>query len=274
MILIIDPDASKVIDAVRSTGVVITRPMMEYAHYIISNMKAIGTWQLSNAVYGFVGGTADSHKFNWKDLRDVDGAFRLTFINTGDIIHSSNGVSFGGTNGYADSNLLPSLNLNNTTGVNLMAYVKSSVSNEVGDYMICAEQSYGGEAALALANRKLGSSSLKQFISTTSTGVNSVLNVNNSNLFLGCVSGNQLTNINTYWNNGIKQSGTFFTGLASASYPARSVLLMGNRVGGVLQSTFDGKLLSCVTVGAGLTDTQIIQRDQIVTNAQNILNRA
>ena len=113
---VLDVDASKVIEAVRSTGVTITPAMMHYAHYLISNMKNIGTWQLSNAVYGFVGGTSASHKWNWKDLRDVDGAFRLTFINTGDIIHSSNGVSFGGTNGYADSNLLPSLNLNNTTG--------------------------------------------------------------------------------------------------------------------------------------------------------------
>jgi len=67
-----DLDASKVIEAVRSTGVTITPAMRHYAHYLISNAKNIGTWQLSNAFYGFVGGTAASHKFNWKDLRDVE----------------------------------------------------------------------------------------------------------------------------------------------------------------------------------------------------------
>ena len=53
------------------------------------------------ALYPFVGGTATSHKFNLKDPRDLDAAFRLQF--NGGWTHNSNGVTPNGTNGYADN---------------------------------------------------------------------------------------------------------------------------------------------------------------------------
>jgi hypothetical protein len=51
------------------------------------------------ALYPFVGGTATSHKFNLKDPRDLDAAFRLAF--NGGWTHNSNGATPNGTNGYA-----------------------------------------------------------------------------------------------------------------------------------------------------------------------------
>jgi len=55
------------------------------------------------AIYPFVGGSAASHRFNLKDPRTVDAAYRLTFV--GGWTHSSAGAQSNGTNGYANPNI-------------------------------------------------------------------------------------------------------------------------------------------------------------------------
>jgi hypothetical protein len=46
-------------------------------------------------------GTASQHKWNLKDPRDLDAAYRLQF--NGGMTHSANGILFNGTNGWADT---------------------------------------------------------------------------------------------------------------------------------------------------------------------------
>jgi hypothetical protein len=62
------------------------------------------------AIYPIVGGTASSHKFNLKDPRDLDVAFRLNF-STG-WTHSTNGMLPNGTSAFADTFLNTSTQLN------------------------------------------------------------------------------------------------------------------------------------------------------------------
>jgi len=76
---------------------------------LVISMKADGTWDKMKAIYPFVGGTATTHKFNLKDPRDLDAAFRLVF--SGGWTHSSNGALPNGTNGYANTFLNPSTSL-------------------------------------------------------------------------------------------------------------------------------------------------------------------
>jgi hypothetical protein len=76
---------------------------------LVTRMKADGVWTKMKAIYPFVGGTAASHKWNLKDPRDLDVAYRLAF--NGGITHSSTGVLFGGSNGYANTFLTPSTSL-------------------------------------------------------------------------------------------------------------------------------------------------------------------
>ena len=70
---------------------------------LVVGMKADGIWTKMKAIYPFVGGTATTHKWNLKDPRDLDAAFRLVF--NGGWTHSSNGALPNGTNGYADTKL-------------------------------------------------------------------------------------------------------------------------------------------------------------------------
>jgi len=65
---------------------------------LVKGMKADGIWTKMKAIYPFVGGTATTHKWNLKDPRDLDAAFRLVF--NGGWTHSSTGATPNGTNGF------------------------------------------------------------------------------------------------------------------------------------------------------------------------------
>jgi hypothetical protein len=73
---------------------------------LVTDLKAQGLWTKMKAIYPFVGGTASTHKWNLKDPRDLDAAYRLVF--NGGWTHSSTGATPNGTNGYADTKLIPS----------------------------------------------------------------------------------------------------------------------------------------------------------------------
>ena len=79
---------------------------------LVTDLKAYNIWTKMKALYPFVGGSATSHKFNLKDPRDLDAAFRIFWA--GGVTHSSNGVQFGGVNGYADTRL----NANSSMSIN------------------------------------------------------------------------------------------------------------------------------------------------------------
>jgi hypothetical protein len=66
---------------------------------LVTDLKGYGIWSKMKAIYPFVGGSASSHKFNLKDPRDLDAAYRLQF--NGGWTHNSNGVIPNGSNGYA-----------------------------------------------------------------------------------------------------------------------------------------------------------------------------
>ena len=70
---------------------------------LVVDLKAAGVWTKMKAVYPFVGGTATTHKFNLKDPRDLDAAYRLVF--NGGWTHTGAGAQSNGTTGYANTNI-------------------------------------------------------------------------------------------------------------------------------------------------------------------------
>jgi len=69
---------------------------------LVIGLKADGLWTNMQALYPFVGGTATQHKYNLKDPRDLNVAYRLTFF--GGWTHNSNGATGNGINTQADTN--------------------------------------------------------------------------------------------------------------------------------------------------------------------------
>jgi hypothetical protein len=92
-----DPDASLFIQVSEITDTTQRGAIVD----LVKDMKSAGIWSKMKAVYPFVGGTATTHKWNLKDPRDLDTAFRLAF--GGGWTHSSSGALSNGTNAYAET---------------------------------------------------------------------------------------------------------------------------------------------------------------------------
>jgi hypothetical protein len=68
---------------------------------LVTDLKTNNIWSKLHALYPFVGGTADSNKWNLKNPTDSDSAFRLTF--SGGVTHTAAGIVGNGINGFAQT---------------------------------------------------------------------------------------------------------------------------------------------------------------------------
>jgi hypothetical protein len=88
--------AASITDQVQATAI----------NNLVIGMKADGLWTKMKAVYPFVGGTATSNSYNLKDTAQ----YQITW--NGGVTHSSTGVTFNGTNGFGNTGLNDSTILN------------------------------------------------------------------------------------------------------------------------------------------------------------------
>lgn len=117
-----DADAQAFIDAAGITG----ETQQSALNQLVLDLKGTGSttnntdvWSKCHAVYPFTpidGSTANAtcYKFNLKDPRDLDAAFRLTFFNSPTV--SYDGVAGDGASAYLNTHYNPSVSatLNNT----------------------------------------------------------------------------------------------------------------------------------------------------------------
>lgn len=116
-----DPDASLFI-----TNAGITDPTQQSAiTAMVISFKNAGLWTTAKAIYPYVGGTATTNKYNLKDPRDLDAAYRIVFA--GGVTHNSGGVTFNGTSGIGDTKLVPST-VFGSSYLSLHSYVISSTN--------------------------------------------------------------------------------------------------------------------------------------------------
>ena len=94
---------------------------------LVTDLKAYNIWTKMKAVYPFVGGSATSHKFNLKDPRDLDAAYRLVF--NGGWTHSNTGALPNGTTGYANTFFAPLAQSMSTSSFHLTNYARQAATN-------------------------------------------------------------------------------------------------------------------------------------------------
>jgi hypothetical protein len=147
----VDPDAQAFI-----TAAAITNPTQQAAiNTLVVDLKGYSIWSKMKALYPFVGGTATSHKFNLKDPRDLDSAFRLFFI--GGWLHTSNGALPNGMNAYADTFFIPSANQTiNSNGIGFYITANTFTS---ADAVTMGAFNSSGQASILVS--KINSSSVE-----------------------------------------------------------------------------------------------------------------
>ncbi len=121
-----DPDAQAFI-----TAAGITDPTQQGAiDTLVLSLKADSLWTLMQAIYPNVGGTQNSCKYNLKDPRDLDAAFRKTYAGT--LTFADTGVTGNGSTGYANTHYSPATHgTNNSVHISFYSRTNSAASNVV-----------------------------------------------------------------------------------------------------------------------------------------------
>lgn len=135
-------------DFINITGIT-DETIIDVIQTLHDDLVSYGIWDKCKAIYPFVGGTAETHKYNLKDPRDHDMAFRLKFF--GGWTHSSNGALPNGSTGYATTFIRPSLELS-ASSIHLSYYSRTDSSSngvEIGSsggagYYCYLHSSYSG----------------------------------------------------------------------------------------------------------------------------------
>lgn len=102
------PEGEEVNTFIEATGIT-DETIIDAIQTLHDDLVTYGIWDKCKAIYPFVGGTANTHKYNLKDPRNHDDAFRLVFY--GGFTHSANGILGDGSTGWADTYFQPNVNL-------------------------------------------------------------------------------------------------------------------------------------------------------------------
>jgi hypothetical protein len=210
------------------------------------------------AIYPFVGGTPTTHKFNLKDPRDTDAAFRLTFF--GGITHTSNGVQGNGVNGIANTNLNISSNLS-LTNTHLSFYSRTNLINNGYGNDIASDGTYNAlsSCSLRVRNSTLGGT---QYFTIGNDNGASISNTNGLGLTLGTASA--LTSRKLFQNGVLKVTQTISN---IGTLKNNNVTLLGG------DATFSFNQCAFASIGNNLTDTEASNLYLSVQKFQTTLNR-
>jgi hypothetical protein len=226
----LDTDASAFISAAGLS----TNQHKAAINNLVKQFKYYGLWTKCTAIYPFIGGTAAAHKFNLKDPRDLDAAFRLVF--TGTITHSAAGFIPAINSGYAETfiNASTQLTLNNAH-LSLWGHNNGSLGS-AGNYDMGAQVGAVNTARIIFGLRGSNASTWDTYNSTVGQGRASVAN----------------------------NSTAGFYGIGTRTAADSSVYYSGTA------SVFAGAIVSIATTGGSPPNANIFINGLNSTNIQNI----
>jgi hypothetical protein len=246
------------------TAAVITDPTQITAiNNLVVGLKTDGIWTKMKAIYPFVGGTATTHKYNLKDPRDLDAAFRLVF--NGGWTHSSTGATPNGTNGYADTKLICQTSMFGKD-YNFGYYSRTDsdgVLADIGNFYTVGTSSSSLSALTRLGNT-LYLDSPNESLRVTAVNNNS----------LGYYISNNATSIgrNVFKNN----SKIINTAFSNNDFPIQvnpNIALSASHIGNIQGGRFSNRQLAFANFGSALTDTEVTALNSRIITFQTALSR-
>jgi hypothetical protein len=251
-----DPDAQAFI-----TAATITDSTQKSAiNQLVLDLKSANIWTKMKAIYPFVGGSASQHKWNLKDPRDLDAAFRLQFVNGW--THSPTGAKGDGTGGHAYTFFNPSLHgLLNSHHLSFYSRTNTSRSEvEVGmyDYPNCDFMQINSTSTSLSIINQLATNAYPQFTDTNSLGY--------------YISNRNAINSSNMWKNGVLRNSVTST---SSSLLNGGIYLsaINNIFGSGSASNYSLKECAFATIGQGLSDTEASNVYLAVQKYQTALSR-
>ena len=234
-----DPDAQAFFTASGLTGAT----NLTAINNLVVALKGFGIWTKMKAIYPIIGGTAALHKWNLKDPRDLDAAFRLVF--SGGWTHSATGALPGGVNGFADTKLNMSTNYSVNTSVHISYYSRTSGAFTTQDMSV-----YNGTTFTALAIQRGTAPNTTLFAANETVNYISANDTNGAAFY---ISNRTALNVNNGWRNSTKVA----TGTSTAgTRPSLNMFLANININGSPDPGLYGKRqCAFASIGDGLTDT-------------------
>jgi hypothetical protein len=232
---------------------------------LVRGLKHAQLWSKMKAIYPFVGGTATTHKYNLKDPRDADAAFRLTF--SGGWTHSSTGAKPNGANGWANTYWIPK-NQVVLGSASYGIYNRENTSNGIND--MAAGLATFPAAHMGLATRYFNV--LYADCWSNNNGRISTTNLDSSGFY--CISRTAVNSLKAFRNN--VQLGTNTNTQTQADFDGVSVsmaIACFNSTGTPNQLNFNNRECAFAFMGDGLTDTDATNLYNIVQRYQTSLGR-
>jgi hypothetical protein len=261
-----DPDAQAFL-----TAAAITNPTIRTAvNQLVIDLKAYGIWTKMKAIYPFVGGTASTHKFNLKNPLDTDAAFRLTFF--GGWIHSATGAKPNGTNAYAETYFLPSVEL--TTNYGSAHYYSRTTDSEItiGDNngIVMGARANAANDTFALTIKTNPSNFTNFFFSATGTTTNQLARYIDPT-GTGFYSGSLFATNSKIYRNGVNLTTSNFSYTRNSPNIMIYIGAINNKNTGPLDFTLKESALAAI--GDSLTDTENANYNLAVTAFETTLGR-
>lgn len=257
---VLDADFVAFDGACTAAGVTLSATEKTALNYLISDLKLYGLWAKCLAIYPFLGGVAASHKFNLKDPRDLDAAFRLSFV--GSPTHSSNGVAWNGTSQYADTFVNPTINLEReNTHISYYSRTNSGAAeSEMGVYV-------SASVAGLYLNINFSGTEYRAVNSLESAGVTGL-----GTASLGFYTASRYTFAEEHHKRAAGATVTTAKVPSAAGYISANILLGAISSSGVA-SGFTLKACAFSSIGLGLSPIQLDRFAIIVQAYQTILSR-
>ena len=227
---------------------------------ILNALNTFDTGLISNgldtkmkAIYPFVGGTSTTHKYNFINSADSNGAFRLSF--NGGWTHSANGITGNLVNTFADTFFIPSTQLTLSSG-HYSIYSRTNVNETSIDMGVLNDNCH------QIITRLSGQQTYSY--ASTNTGI-TLANTDSRGLYI--TNRNSATNT-TGFKNGVKVADGFMT----AGLPINSVFIGARNQGGggVIPSS---RQYAFASIGNGLTDGEATTFYNLVQAMQTSLSR-
>ena len=222
---------------------------------LVDDLKGYGIWSKMNAIYPMVGGTATTHKYNLKDPRDLDAAFRLSF--NGGWTHSSTGALPNGTTGFANT-FLNDTTILSLNSAHIATYLRTNIDGLYCD--IGATSSDPDDTSLFSKY----SNKFYPRIHNTNAGITNTVSS------LGFFMSNRVnsTEIRAFQGNTLK----LITNSSSNKVNTNIYIAAMNRPSGSI-GFFSPRETAFASIGDGLTDTEAVNFYNAVLAYQTTLSR-
>ena len=250
---------------VAAGGTGITSTVSAATRTLFTSLVSNNLYNKIDVMYPMLGGNSAGCKFNAKDPRDLNAAFRLTF--NGGLTFDASGMTGNGTNGYADTNWSV-INLNrysahmsfyNTLGTTTAARIEMGASKQTGS----PQSSYDLFIDFGGPSFERGGS-----IDTSGVGLSFTSNANSANTgnFVVSRTGDTFTGL---YKNGVSE-------LTSTKVTNGSIninLGIGARISDVVPQGYTTRRCGFATAGSGLTASEVSTLSTIINTWATSIGR-